>query len=126
MMDKSERIAQLIGSFPSQIKAAEWLGVAPRSVRRYLQGTRTPSPEMMKRVNSRVYRTVEKGGIYKTEKVVFSDGQKFIRRTRVKGNLKDYKDEKIAADEHIKKVKKSGKEEGKAVKLYRKRYHYVK
>jgi len=125
MINKAERIRQLVGVYGSTAKAAKRLGVSQRSINRYMDGTRSPSATKIKKASTTVYNKLAKGGIYRTEKVKWSDGTKFTRRTRVKGNLAELKDETLVANDHIDAVVKSGEEAGNTVTSHNIRYHFV-
>jgi len=115
-----------LGAFKTQAEAAKYLGVTPRTIRRYREGIRTPRVDLARRMNTKVYRELSTKNVFIKRQVKFDDGQKFVTRTHLKLNIEELMEEAISVNNLIDQAKESGKEAGKRVTSVMTKAGYVK
>jgi len=115
-VDYKIRARLFSNSYKSQSEAAKALGIHSRSLRRYMQGTRQPLPDLAKRMNERVYRRLKYRNVYGEIKIGFDDGEKVYTHSSYRGDLKEIEEAMSRANDIKADIIESGKEAGKAVK----------
>jgi len=101
-IDYSLRISQFIGTFKTQKAAAAYLGIDPRSLRRYREEIRRPGGEIARRINRRVYNKFRLYNAFGYYKVKFESGDKIETRTIVRGNVGELEKEFKKAEQRVK------------------------
>ena len=101
-IDYSLRIPQFIGSFKTQKAAAAYLGINPRSLRRYREEIRHPGGEIARRINRRVYNKFRLYNAFGIVKVKFESGDKVSTRTIARGTAGELEKEFKKAEQRVK------------------------
>ena len=108
-IDYSLRIPQFIGTFKTQKAAAAYLGINPRSLRRYREEIRRPGGEIARRINRRVHNKFRLYNAFGYYKVHFESGDKKTTRTFAKGNVVELEEEFKKAEQRVKEWKEKYK-----------------
>ena len=111
-IDYSLRTPQFIATFKTQKKAAEYLGITPRSLRRYREETRRPTGEIARLINRRVHNKYRVHNAYGSIKIKFSNGFTYTSRSAVRGTTAEMEEEFRKAEREAEKARKSGERAG--------------